>query len=222
MISLNWPAGPDCVDRHGCLSTNILKVSRYEVPHPLNSCVLGVSEAFAYCHVKKTLQRFQLPQVYSYLMCPILMILILSSATWNCIVNFCVNTYENIILLPVFSGQDTDSLSSQQVIQLKPKQEVGGHPLGPASLVLSPHHLWLASLGRDGQLSIRETASMVAHFILFNFSLVNFFIVCGVYYNSAAAPTGATHWAAVSFMRCWWSWECVLLCRQPNTPHRWP
>ncbi|XP_035519235.1 cilia- and flagella-associated protein 43 [Morone saxatilis] len=109
--------GPDCVDRHGCLSTHILKVSRYKVPHPLKSCVLGVSEVFAYCHKKKTLQRFQLPQ-------------------------------------------DTDGVSSQQVVQLKPEQEVRGHPLGPASLILSPHQLWLASVGRDGLLRLRETASM--------------------------------------------------------------
>ncbi|XP_039994475.1 cilia- and flagella-associated protein 43 [Xiphias gladius] len=110
-------AGPDCVDRRGCLSTQILKVSNYEVPHPLKSCVLGVSEVFAYCHGRKTLQRLQLPQ-------------------------------------------DTDGLPSQQVVKLKPVQEVKGHPRGPASLVLSPHQLWLASVGRDGLLRIRETASM--------------------------------------------------------------
>lgn len=59
------------------------------------------------------------------------------------------------------SSQDTDELSSQQVFQLKPEQEVRGHPLGPASLILSPHQLWLASAGRDGLLRVRETASMV-------------------------------------------------------------
>ncbi|KAK5854131.1 hypothetical protein PBY51_015227 [Eleginops maclovinus] len=110
-------AGPDCVDRHGCLSAYILKVSRYKVPHPLDSCVLGVSEVFAYCHVKKALQRFQLPQ-------------------------------------------ETESPASQQVVQLEPEQEVRGHPMGPASLALSPHQLWLASVGRDGLLCIRETANM--------------------------------------------------------------
>ncbi|KAI3363278.1 hypothetical protein L3Q82_011908 [Scortum barcoo] len=125
--------GPDCVDRYGCLSPQILKVSRYEVPHPLKSCVLGVNEVFAYCHKKKTIQRFQLPQV----------------------------DYSLTFLLPSdFSAQDTDGLSSQQVVQLTPEQEVRGHPLGPASLTLSPHHLWLASVGRDGLLRIRETASM--------------------------------------------------------------
>ncbi|XP_045926905.1 cilia- and flagella-associated protein 43 isoform X2 [Micropterus dolomieu] len=110
-------AGSDCVDRHGCLTSHILQVSRYKVPHPLKSCVLGVREVFAYCHKKKTLQRFQLPQ-------------------------------------------DTDDLSSQQVVQLEPEQEEKGHPLGPASLLLSTHQLWLASVGRDGLLRIRETASM--------------------------------------------------------------
>ncbi|XP_026210810.1 cilia- and flagella-associated protein 43 isoform X2 [Anabas testudineus] len=110
-------ADPDSVDRHGCLSSHILKVSRYEVPQPVNSCVLGVGEVFAYCHRRKTFQQFQLPQ-------------------------------------------DTDTPSSQQVVQLQPEQEVKGHPLGPASLVLSPHQLWLASVGRDGLLRIRETVSM--------------------------------------------------------------
>ncbi|XP_049456039.1 cilia- and flagella-associated protein 43 isoform X1 [Epinephelus fuscoguttatus] len=109
--------GPDCVDHHGCLSPHILKVSRYEVPQPLTSCVLGDSEVFAYCHKRKTLQCFRLPQ-------------------------------------------DTDGFSSQQVVQLKPEQEVRGHPLGPASPILSPHQLWLASVGQDGLLRIRETASM--------------------------------------------------------------
>ncbi|KAM6922521.1 cilia- and flagella-associated protein 43 [Lycodopsis pacificus] len=113
-------SGPDCVDRHGCLSTLVLKVSRYEVPHPLESCVLGLSEVFAYCQARNSLQRFELPQ-------------------------------------------DTDGLSTEQVVQLKPEQEVRGHPLGPASLSLSPHQLWLASVGRDGLLLIRETASMERH-----------------------------------------------------------
>ncbi len=78
-----------------------------------------------------------------------------------CVLDLCIKTYETIILLPDFSAQDTDGLSSQQVVQLKPEQEVRGHPLGPASLALSPHQLWLASAGRDGLLRIRETASMV-------------------------------------------------------------
>ncbi|XP_058508068.1 cilia- and flagella-associated protein 43 isoform X2 [Solea solea] len=110
--------GPDCADRHGCLSSHVLRVSRYEVPRPLQSCVLGVSEVFGYCHEKKSLQRFQLPE-------------------------------------------DTDGLTGQQhVVQLNPQQEVRAHPLGPACLALSPHHLWLASVGRDGLLRIRATASL--------------------------------------------------------------
>ncbi|KAM8859660.1 cilia- and flagella-associated protein 43 isoform 2-T2 [Spinachia spinachia] len=113
-------SGPDCVDRHGCLSTLVLKASTYEVPDPLNSCVLGVSEVFAYCQKRRTLQRFELPQ-------------------------------------------STDGPSCEQVVQLKPEQEVRGHPLGPASLFLSPHRSWLASVGRDGLLLIRETASMERH-----------------------------------------------------------
>lgn len=60
---LHWPAGPESVDPNGCLSSDILQMSTYEVPHPVQSCALGVSEIFAYCHKKKSLQRFQLPQV---------------------------------------------------------------------------------------------------------------------------------------------------------------
>ncbi|XP_061084124.1 cilia- and flagella-associated protein 43 [Conger conger] len=44
----------------------------------------------------------------------------------------------------------------KDVVQLSPVQEVEGHPLGPASLLLSPHQLWLASVGKDGILRIRE------------------------------------------------------------------
>lgn len=57
--------------------------------------------------------------------------------------------------------QGPDSVFSERVVQLKPEQEMRGHPLGPACLALSPHHLWLASLGQDGLLCVRETASMV-------------------------------------------------------------
>lgn len=201
-MCLYWPAGSECVDRSGRLSSDTLQVSRYEVPHPLQSCVLGVSEIFAYCHKKKTLQRFQLPQVYCCLMCPTIFILrlhpfqisliqlqktIIASLCvlkygyclwkqWSqvCILNLSINTSEIIILLPDSSAQD--GVSSQQVVQLKPEQEVRGHPLGPASLVLSPHHLWLASVGRDGLLCIRETASMVGACFVIWF-LVNIWII---------------------------------------------
>lgn len=63
--------------------------------------------------------------------------------------------------LVFFNVQDTDTCSSERKVQLKPDQEVRVHPLGPACLTLSPHHLWLASVGQDGLLRIRETTSMV-------------------------------------------------------------
>ncbi|KAM9364970.1 cilia- and flagella-associated protein 43 [Pholidichthys leucotaenia] len=110
-------ADSDFIDCHGCLTSHILKVFKYQVSHPLTSCVLGVSEVFAYCHRTKALQRFHLPE-------------------------------------------ESDDHSSQQVVELKAEQEVRAHPLGPASLALSPHGLWLASVGRDGLLRIRETASL--------------------------------------------------------------
>ncbi|XP_029962541.1 cilia- and flagella-associated protein 43 [Salarias fasciatus] len=118
LLLLSLPATnlKETVDRHGGLSSEVLKATRYKVPHPLKSCVLGAGEVFAYCQEKKALQRFQLPQ-------------------------------------------DTDA-SSQQALQLDPQQEERAHPLGPASLLLSPHGLWLASVGRDGLLRLRETASL--------------------------------------------------------------
>lgn len=57
-------------------------------------------------------------------------------------------------------SQDTKSISSEK-IKIKPVQEVEGHPLGPASLLLSPDCIWLASVGQDGLLYVRQTASMV-------------------------------------------------------------
>lgn len=91
-----------------------------------------------------------------------------NSISHVCVLNLSINTFEMFILFPDFSVQDTDNVHSQQEAQLKPQQEVRGHPLGPASLVLSPNHLWLASVGRDGLLRIRETTSMVGvHFIPF-------------------------------------------------------
>lgn len=62
-----WGTSPDCVDRNGYLSPAILQACRYEVPYPIQSCVLGVSEIIAYCHKKKSLQKFQLPQVWGRL-----------------------------------------------------------------------------------------------------------------------------------------------------------
>ncbi|XP_024916858.1 cilia- and flagella-associated protein 43 isoform X2 [Cynoglossus semilaevis] len=108
--------GPNFVDRHGCLTSDSLEASVYEVPHPLQCCVLGVSEVFAYCHMRKSLQCFQL-------------------------------------------AQETD-VPTEQKVQLKAVQEVRGHPLGPASLALSPNNSRLASVGHDGLLRVRETAAM--------------------------------------------------------------
>lgn len=77
-----------------------------------------------------------------------------------------------IILISDLCSQDKGDLSDQQGVELKPVQEVRGHPLGPASLVLSPHCLWLASVGRDGLLRIRETASMVRSHLISCFSFL--------------------------------------------------
>ncbi|XP_697139.4 cilia- and flagella-associated protein 43 [Danio rerio] len=46
------------------------------------------------------------------------------------------------------------------VVQLIPEKETGGHLLSPAFLQLSPHHTWLASVGRDGLLRICEISEM--------------------------------------------------------------
>ncbi|XP_048865310.1 cilia- and flagella-associated protein 43 isoform X2 [Brienomyrus brachyistius] len=56
--------------------------------------------------------------------------------------------------------KSTKSLDTTKVVQLTPEQEVEGHPLGPASVQLSPHKQWLASVGKDGQLRVREASRM--------------------------------------------------------------
>lgn len=97
--------------------------------------------------------------------------------------------------------QDTDDPSSQQVVQLQPQQEVKDHHLDPASLVLSPHHLWLASVGRDGVLRIRETASMVGSYSLnawFIFLLALVLLISVLFLHP-----GTVHRTEVSFI---WSW----------------
>lgn len=60
-------AGPGCIDRHGQLCSEILKVRLYNVPCPIQACVLGINRFFAYCHKKKLIQRFPLPQVFSFI-----------------------------------------------------------------------------------------------------------------------------------------------------------
>ncbi|XP_066549202.1 cilia- and flagella-associated protein 43 isoform X2 [Amia ocellicauda] len=49
---------------------------------------------------------------------------------------------------------------TKDVVQVTPERETEGHALGPASLLLSPHQLWLASLGKDGSLRVFETSCM--------------------------------------------------------------
>ncbi|XP_068183619.1 cilia- and flagella-associated protein 43 [Antennarius striatus] len=115
--------GPDCVHQYGCLSTSVLQESRFEVPDPVQSCILGDSQVFACCQKRKSLQTFKLPS----------------------------------------EVQDAGSDSAEEVVQLKPQQEVKGHLLGPVSLLLSPNQLWLASVGRDGFLRIRKAASLESY-----------------------------------------------------------
>ncbi|XP_058242609.1 cilia- and flagella-associated protein 43 isoform X1 [Hemibagrus wyckioides] len=50
------------VDAHGCLREQVIQSCVYEIPHSLSSCVLGTKTIFGYCHQKKVLQRFQLPE----------------------------------------------------------------------------------------------------------------------------------------------------------------
>ncbi|XP_036430574.1 cilia- and flagella-associated protein 43 [Colossoma macropomum] len=59
--------------------------------------------------------------------------------------------------LPVITSKST---STQEAVPLSPEKEVEGHPLGPASVHLSPHQSWLASVGRDGLLRIRDVSTV--------------------------------------------------------------
>ncbi|XP_056617541.1 LOW QUALITY PROTEIN: cilia- and flagella-associated protein 43 [Triplophysa dalaica] len=47
----------------------------------------------------------------------------------------------------------------QDSVKLFPEKEAGGHFLGPAFLQLSPHQMWLATVGRDGLLRLCEISS---------------------------------------------------------------
>ncbi|KAK5623470.1 hypothetical protein CRENBAI_013784 [Crenichthys baileyi] len=78
----------------------------------------------------------------------------------GCLYDLKVFRYKVPLPLTSCALGDTDGLPSQQMVQLQPKEEVRGHQLGPVSLVLSPDCMWLASVGRDGLLRIRPTASM--------------------------------------------------------------
>ncbi|XP_060780955.1 cilia- and flagella-associated protein 43 [Neoarius graeffei] len=107
-----------CVDPRGLLGEHVIQTCVYEILHSLSSCVLDTKTIFGYCHEKKVLQRFQLPQ-------------------------------------------SVETLSSnQKVVRLSPEKEVEGHPLGPASLYLSPHQSWLASVSRDGLLLIHDITTL--------------------------------------------------------------
>ena len=83
------------------------------------------------------------------------------------------------------------------MVQLTPEQEVGGHPLGPVRLVLSPHHLWLASMGQDGLLRLRETDPMVGMEIILVMCELCLLCVCQ---DAVSAPTGPVHRGAMSFI----------------------
>ncbi|KAM8852552.1 cilia- and flagella-associated protein 43 isoform 6-T6 [Synchiropus picturatus] len=62
LLSLFTLSAENLAERHGRLSDEGLNMLTYQVPHPVNSCVLGLHSVFAYCHRRKTLQLFQLPQ----------------------------------------------------------------------------------------------------------------------------------------------------------------
>lgn len=117
--------------------------------------------------------------------------------------------------------QNIEGVSSKQVVGLTPDQEASGHPLGPASLVLSPHNIWLSSVGRDGLVRIRETAAMVVEAASFKYSpppappppSVGFS------FTLLLPPPGATHRAAVPLVPRRWSEDRVVLRRQPGAPH---
>lgn len=119
----------------------------------------------------------------------------------------CIHRFYIIVRFCLFSPvQGTDSLFSEHVIRLKPEQEVRGHPLGPACLALSPHHLWLASVGQDGLLCVRETALMVDCLACF-FKTLELFLphiccLCLLPCRTSLFSCGVTRMAAVAFAAC--------------------
>ncbi|KAG7463025.1 hypothetical protein MATL_G00190910 [Megalops atlanticus] len=68
------------------------------------------------------------------------------------------NKTKTLQRLQVPKGKESSTPAA--MVKLTPEQEVEGHPLGPVSLLLSPHQLWLTSVGKDGLLRIRETSSI--------------------------------------------------------------
>ncbi|XP_062375052.1 cilia- and flagella-associated protein 43 [Sardina pilchardus] len=106
-----------CVDQRGVLLSELLQVCYYETHFPLSSCVLGgLNRLYAYCHPKKAIQTYQLPE-------------------------------------GVMGSADSP-------VSVAPDGEVEGHPLGPALLLMSPQHTWLATLGRDGLLYLRDSSNL--------------------------------------------------------------
>jgi len=49
----------------------------------------------------------------------------------------------------------------QEAVKLIPEKEAAGHFLSPAFLQLSPHQVWLATVGRDGLVRVCEISTMV-------------------------------------------------------------
>ncbi|XP_041921632.1 cilia- and flagella-associated protein 43 isoform X2 [Alosa sapidissima] len=105
-----------CVDQRGCILSELLQACYYETHFPLSSCALGLNMLYAYCHPKKTIQTYQLPE-------------------------------------GVMGSSDSP-------VSVAPDGEVEGHPLGPALLLMSPQHTWLATLGRDGLLHLRDSSNL--------------------------------------------------------------
>ncbi|KAL2083728.1 hypothetical protein ACEWY4_021501 [Coilia grayii] len=105
-----------CVDQSGCLISEVLQVCHYEAKYPLTSIALSPNRLYAYCHLKKTIQIYQLPE-----------------------------------------GVTGTSDSPKNVA---PDSEVEGHPLGPALLLMSSQHAWLATVGRDGLLCLRDASNL--------------------------------------------------------------
>uniref|UniRef100_A0A3P8XTF8 Cilia- and flagella-associated protein 43 n=1 Tax=Esox lucius TaxID=8010 RepID=A0A3P8XTF8_ESOLU len=84
-----------------------------------------------------------------------------STSCWCWVVcMFCFSLFIPTTFVMSYS-QGTKRSSDQEVVQLNPEKEVEGHPMGPASILLSPHQLWLASVGQDGLLRIREISSLI-------------------------------------------------------------
>ncbi|XP_029106891.1 cilia- and flagella-associated protein 43 isoform X2 [Scleropages formosus] len=56
--------------------------------------------------------------------------------------------------------ESAEPWTADELVHLEPDQEADSHPLSPAAVILSPHHCWLASAGKDGELRVCDTSSM--------------------------------------------------------------